>query len=333
MLKVGIVGVTGYTGLELLRLLQHHPNVTVTHLFSQQFAGESSGSHFPSCEAVPSSFEAFDPDSDYDFDCLFLAVPHATTHEYMHKLAKHAYKIVDLSADFRLNDAKLFESYYSSTHQNPDLLNEVPYGIPELYADSIAHANIVANPGCYSTTAILGLMPLCAEAVVSSVIIDAKSGVTGAGKSLKRESLYCEVNEHISSYATNEHRHQAELSEHLAVPVVFSPHLIPMQRGILCSSYVQTTKPFTKEQLVALYKDFYDDCPFVTINSGSKASTQGVVGSNRCDITLSVVNDTITIFSATDNLIKGAAGQAIQNFNVMFGLDQTLSLPIIGQSV
>ena len=333
MLRVAVVGATGYTGYEVLRLLQLHPHVDVVKLFSTQHAGTDVSSIFPSAHGLPKTFSNFDPDIDYEFDCLFLAVPHVTTHHYMAKLVSKSYRIIDLSADFRLSDDSLFNETYSVSHKSPSLLTEVPYGIPELYADDIAHAKIVANPGCYATTAILGLYPLSQEGFIDHVVIDAKSGVSGAGRSLKKDSMYCEANEHVSAYATNTHRHQAELAEHLGVPLVFSPHLIPMSRGIMCSSYVQSSKPSDEDSLLSLYNDVYKDCPFVTVHVQNKITTAAVVGSNRVDISIVVANGQICIFSVSDNLIKGAAGQAIQNMNVMFGLSQELGLPILGQLV
>jgi N-acetyl-gamma-glutamyl-phosphate reductase len=333
MLRVAVVGATGYTGYELLRLLQHHPAVAITELFSTQLEGEPTDTLFSGQHKLPKTFKTFSADEDYDIDFLFLAVPHATTHEYMHKLEKKSYRVIDLSADFRLNDTELYERYYQIKHANPQLLQKIPYGLPELYFDAIKHSRIVANPGCYSTTAILGLYPLCEAGLVEHVVIDAKSGVSGAGKTLKKSSLYCEVNEHLSAYATNNHRHQAELIEHLNVPHVFSPHLIPMMRGILCSSYVQTKTKINIDELVALYSDFYKECTFVTVQTGKLATTQSVIGSNRVEITLCIQNDAVIVFSASDNLIKGAAGQAIQNMNIMVGLNEDLGLPLLGQAV
>lgn len=327
MIRVGIVGATGYTGLECIRLLLQHPYVSIDYLFtSKQF------SDFPDYlankKSLPDCLTYFDPKSVPELDCLFLAVPHGTVHSIMKDLETSSCKIVDLSADFRLHSADLFEQYYNQVHDYPELLNKVPYGLPELYTASIKQANIVANPGCYATASILALYPLKDRIV--SAIVDAKSGVTGAGKKVSELTHYCEVNDHVSSYSTNVHRHQVELREHCHDRIVFSPHLVPMSRGIICSCYITTNKELTYDDVVGLYENAYKNASFVRVHkTGHKVTTQDSVGSNMCDITISsVTKDLIIVFSTIDNLIKGAAGQAIQNMNIMFDLDETLGLPM-----
>ena len=337
MINVGVVGATGYTGYECVRLLQHHPKVKITWLFSQQQATESTHSLFGSHTSLPDTFTKFEPHKTYkNCDVLLLAVPHVQSHEYMSELAKKSYKIIDLSADFRLNDPNSFLDAYQTTHQHPDLLSKVPYGLPELYEDDIKNASIVANPGCYATATILSLYPLLkSDITCTSIIVDAKSGVSGAGKSLKTASHFGEANEHLSAYSINNHRHQTEIAEQLGQSITFVPHLIPMSRGIFITAYITLDRSIDLDTLASLYT-IYRDKPFVTVSLNEQApSTKQVVGSNQCYVNLLCQSSSnqIIITGMIDNLIKGAAGQAIQNMNCMFDMDQTLGLPQLSQII
>ncbi|RAP31278.1 N-acetyl-gamma-glutamyl-phosphate reductase [Candidatus Marinamargulisbacteria bacterium SCGC AG-343-D04] len=331
MIKVGIVGATGYTGIECVRLLQHHPQITITSLYSHQAVDKDVVDIFPGAKNLPPKFEAFDPKKKTDLDCLFLAVPHGTVHPMMSDLLTLECKIIDLSADFRLNDSSLFQKFYLEKHMNPEQLTGVPYGLPEIYKKEIKQASFVANPGCYSTASILALYPLTKQGLISNAVIDAKSGVTGAGKKASEGTHYCEVNEHLSAYNTNAHRHQAELKEHCHCDIVFSPHLVPMSRGIIASCYITLSNSLNYDDVQAIYTEFYNEAPFVEVHGlDHKATTQDSVGSNTCHITLKQVTEkTVILFASIDNLIKGASGQAIQNMNLMFDLPETMGLPQI----
>ncbi len=233
-------------------------------------------------------------------------------------------KIVDLSADFRLSDVNMYESYYNVSHTSVDALDRFIYGLPEQHKDLISQAQYVANPGCYATSMILGLLPLASHLDLNTPIsIDAKSGVSGAGKGLKTSSLFCEVHDYLSAYATGEHRHMAELIQEVGFTnVLFSPHLVPMHRGIESAIYIHLPD-LDESSLVSRYVDFYDEHPFVSVlSSDTMPSTRLVNHTNQCAIILKKKGDWVVVFSLIDNLIKGASGQAVQNANLMFGLDE-----------
>lgn len=332
-ISVGIVGGTGYTGLELCRLLSIHPHVTITHVYSQASAGQTVGEIYPHLTGLKTlTYHAFDPsDLAPSLDVLFLALPHAKTHAIMPQLLQTARqnhtKVIDLSADFRLSDATLFESYYETTHESPELLTQIPYGLPEKYRAAIGQVDCVATPGCYATAVILGLLPLAkAGKLTDTVIVDAKSGVSGAGKGLKGNLMYCEANEHFSTYGTGTHRHTAEMEKETGSTVFFSPHLVPMSRGILASMYIKNTQGLSQEAVDTLYQNATKGEPFLTYHSRASLSTQLVTGSNNCHLSAMVQGDQIVVFSCIDNLIKGAAGQAIQCMNLMMDWDETIGL-------
>ena len=335
MIRVGIVGASGYTGVECVRLLQHHPNVEITALFANRSAGKSTETFFGNVSTLPNIFEEFNPKHPYDIDCLFLALPHTTVHPIMDDMMQHDYKIIDLSADFRLNSAKRYTTYYNQDHLSEQYLTKAVYGIPEYYSRDIESASLVANPGCYAISTILALKPLTDNNIIKQVIVDAKSGVSGAGKTLNESFLYCEANEHLSAYKTNKHRHMAEFEEQCKCPILFSPHLVPMNRGILATCYIETNSTQTVESVRSIYQSQYKNMPFIRTHTNNfKPSTQSVVGSNICDISILDVTKThIVVTSAIDNLIKGAAGNAIQNLNIMFGQPQDRGLPAIAQRV
>lgn len=332
MVKVGIVGATGYTGLELCRILLQHPDVLITHLFSMSFVGKTASFVYPQLTRLTHlQYEAFDSETlPNDIDVLFLALPHGHSHVVLPKLLAHKrLKIVDLSADFRLSDVSLFERHYGVTHESAELLSHVASGFPELFREEIREARVVAAPGCYATSVVLAAHPLVRAGYTGSIMVDAKSGVTGAGRSLKESSLFCEADEAVSAYGTGVHRHTAEMESVLGVPVFFSPHLMPMKRGILSSLYLDNHLNWTQAKVDEIYAHAYGDEPFIILGHGLHTpSTKYVVGSNNCLISAKVFEKEkkIVVFSAIDNLIKGASGQAVQLMNIICGLKESAGL-------
>jgi N-acetyl-gamma-glutamyl-phosphate reductase len=339
--KVGIIGATGYTGLELLRLLLLHPEVEVTALTSQKYAGIPIDQVFPSlmkhlqlkCEEL--NIEQISKKTDF----IFTAVPHKTAMETIPPFYKEGKRVVDLSADFRFKDPAIYEHWYQK-HTCADLLPQSVYGLPELHREEIRNAKIVGNPGCYPTGALIGLIPLVKKGMVSfeGIVIDSKSSVSGAGRDVILESLFCEVNEGVKAYKIFEHRHLPEIEQELSqlakkkVSVTFVPHLIPMDRGILTTIYLTLTKKWKSEEVLNTFQEHYQKEPFIRIYpKGKIPNTKDVRGSNYCDIGI-IVNESdgrIVIVTAIDNLVKGASGQAIQNMNIMFGFPETIGLDIL----
>ncbi len=339
--KVGIIGATGYTGVELLRLLLRHPEVEVTTLTSQKYAGLPIGQVFPSlfnhlqipCEGL--SVEEISKKTDF----IFTALPHKTAMETVPLFYRSGMRVVDLSADFRLKDAATYEHWYQ-THTAPDLLQESVYGLPELHREKIRTAKIVGNPGCYPTGALIGLGPLMKKKLIHTdgIVVDSKSGVSGAGRDVVLESLFCEVNEGVKAYKIFAHRHTPEIEQELCgiakkeVRITFVPHLIPMDRGILTTLYVQLTQKMKTEELLNLFKESYEGEPFVRVYpKGKLPNTKNVRGSNFCDIgaVVSESGDRAVIITAIDNLVKGASGEAIQNMNIMLGYPETMGLEVV----
>ncbi|MGA2517516.1 MAG: N-acetyl-gamma-glutamyl-phosphate reductase [Thermodesulfobacteriota bacterium] len=339
-IRVGIVGATGYTGVELLRLLLHHPQVEVTALTSQKYAGVPIDQVFPSlmkgldlkCEEL--SVEQISKKTEF----VFTAVPHKMAMEIVPSFYRVGKKVVDLSADFRFTDAATYEKWYQK-HTAVDLLSESVYGLPELHREKIRNAKIVGNPGCYPTGALIGLIPLVKKGMISveNIVIDSKSGVTGAGRDVVLESLFCEVNEGVKAYKIFAHRHTPEIDQELSllarkeIRVTFAPHLIPVDRGILSTLYVRLTKKMKTEELLDVFHDFYQAEPFVRIYSKEKfPNTKNVRGSNYCDIGVKVSESDgrAVIVTAIDNLVKGASGEAVQNMNIMLGYPETMGLDI-----
>lgn len=339
--KIGIIGATGYTGVELLRLLLHHPEVEVTALTSQKYAGVQIGQVFPSltkhlqvkCEEL--SVEEISKKTDF----VFTALPHKTAMETVPLFYRMGKRVVDLSADFRLKDPEVYERWYQK-HTAPDLLSESVYGLPELHRDKIRSAKIVGNPGCYPTGALIGLIPLIKKGLVTSegIVVDSKSGVSGAGRDVVLESLFCEVNEGVKAYKIFAHRHTPEIEQELSllsqkkIAVAFVPHLIPMDRGILTTLYVQLTKKMKTEELLNAFQECYEGEPFVRIYpKGKLPNTKDVRGSNFCDIgaVVSEADGRAVVVTAIDNLVKGASGEAIQNMNIMLGYPETMGLDVV----
>lgn len=342
MVRVAVVGASGYTGVELLRLLLAHPGVEVTCVTSRQNAGESIAAVFPSllgridlvCDPVDTALIAAKA------DLAFTALPHQSAMAVVPELLAAGMKVVDLSADYRLRDAAVYEAWYAS-HTSVELLSEAVYGLPELYRAQVTGARLVANPGCYPTSVALALAPLLEAGLIdpSSLIIDSKSGTSGAGRSAKVDSLFCEVNEGFKAYGVARHRHTPEIEQTLSdlagAPVVvnFTPHLLPVNRGILSTCYATLKKPMTTKELVEKFQQHYAGEFFVRVHPvGSLPNVAFVRGSNYCD--LGVVSDPRTgrviVVAAIDNLVKGAAGQALQNMNLMLGFEESAGLRALG---
>ena len=339
--RVGIIGATGYTGVELLRLLLHHPQVEVAALTSQKYAGMPIDQVFPSLtNHLPLKCEELNVEQiSKKTDFVFTAVPHKTAMEVVPLFHRQGKKIVDLSADFRFRNAAVYEKWYQK-HTSADLLPESVYGLPELHREEIRNARIVGNPGCYPTGALIGLSPLVKKGMISvdHIVVDSKSGVSGAGRDVVLESLFCEVNEGVKAYKIFAHRHTPEIDQELSrlaqkeMNVTFVPHLIPMDRGILSTLYVRLTKKMKTEELLHAIEDFYQGEPFIrTYPKGKLPSTKDVRGSNFCGIgvTVSESDDRAVIVTAIDNLVKGASGEAVQNMNIMLGFPETMGLDVL----
>ena len=331
MLKVAIVGASGYTGVELIRLLLNHPEIEITCVTSRQNAGMSISSVFPSLLGrIDLQFDPVDLDLIIrKSDFVYTALPHKAAMTVVPDLLNAGKKVVDLSADYRLHDVAVYEAWYDK-HTSPELLGEAVYGLPELFRDNVRGARLVANPGCYPTSIALGLAPLLEKGLVDlkSLIVDSKSGTSGAGRSAKVGSLYCEVNEGFKAYGVASHRHTPEIEQTLghlsgqAVQVSFTPHLLPVSRGILSTCYASLVQPIDTAALQQLYAQRYAGEPFVRVHpAGDLPNILHVRGSNCCNI--GVVSDPRTgraiIVSVIDNLLKGAASQAVQNMNLMQG--------------
>jgi len=335
--KVGIINVTGYTGVELARLLHQHPEVELTSVTGRSAAGQKLSKVFPHLASIELTIEA----ELGEAELVFSAMPHQESAKEIIPLLNRGIKVVDISADFRLKDAAEYLRWYNFTHPAPQLLIQAVYGLPELHRSEIASAQLVANPGCYPAGAILALAPPIKEGLIEpNIIIDSKSGVSGAGRTLNLQTHYSEVNEDASAYALDGHRHLPEIVQELNLlhpgqlpSVTFVPHLIPMTRGILTTCYAPlasgkfTAGKKAKDEIMQLYLDFYADEPFVKVVE-SPPHTKHTWGSNLCLIYPTVDHRTgnLIVISCIDNLIKGAAGQAIQNMNLVLGIPETSGL-------
>lgn len=342
MLRVAIVGATGYTGCELTRLLVGHPEVEISVLTSRQYAGEPISEVFPSlrgridAQCRTPSVEEILEDSDF----IFTAVPHKTAMEVVPRFHEKGKRVVDLSADFRFRDHRVYERWYQP-HTSPELSKNAVYGLPELYRERIRGAHIVGNPGCYPIGALLPLIPLIKGRIIShdGIIIDSKSGVSGAGRELSLDTHFCEVDEGLRAYKILEHRHCPEIEQELSsiasnpISVIFTPHLIPMSRGILTTIYGELARKETTETVLKRVEDFYREEPFVRVCPlGKFPKTLDVRGSNYCDIGLKVDSrmGKLIAISAIDNLVRGASGQAVQNMNIMCGFSEKMGLEAPG---
>lgn len=339
MLKVAIVGASGYTGVELIRILHAHPEAAVTCVTSEQSAGKKISAVFPSlrgrCDLELVNLEPVSIAHKADF--IFTALPHKAAMEVVPTFLEMGKSVVDLSADYRLKNPADYAAWYEP-HMNPEYLATAVYGLPEVRRDEVAEAGLIANPGCYPTSIILGLAPALKRGLVevSSIIADSKSGVSGAGRSAKVDNLFCEVNDGFKAYGVGGvHRHIPEIEQELSLlagerlKISFTPHLIPMDRGIVSTIYAEPKTPISAAELHRVYADFYAGEPFVRVLAcGEFPSTSHVRGSNFCDLGVTVDNRTgrIVIVSAIDNLVKGASGQAVQNMNLMNGFPETMGL-------
>lgn len=342
MIKVAVLGATGYAGIELVRLLTGHPEVSIELLGSKSYAGQNISEVYQNFgHILEKECEEVELDKAAKCDIAFTALPHGASKSVIPSLLERGLKVIDLSGDYRYDDAAVYEQWYGEKHSSPELLAESVYGLCELYRDKIKEARLIGNPGCYTTCSILGAVPLLAKGIGSTknIIVDAKSGVTGAGRGLGLAYHFCECTENTKAYKVATHRHTSEIEQELSnaagepVMISFTPHLIPQKRGILSTIYINLNKPCTTEELVDLYKEFYKDEFFVRVkDAGALPETKHVAGSNFVDIGVCV--DTrlqrAVVVSALDNIVKGAAGQAVQNMNLLFGFDETTGLKNAG---
>lgn len=340
MNRIAVIGASGYTGVELLRLLSLHPDTELVCVTSRQYAGQLVSDVFPSLHGVLElRFEDVDPAGLAGrADIVFTAVPHQSAMSMIPDLLDAGCRIIDLSADFRISDVETYEEWYQE-HTAPELLGEAVYGLPELFREKIADARLIANPGCYPTSVALALAPLLEKQLIDhrTLIVDSKSGTSGAGRAAKVDTLYCEVNEGFKAYSLPRHRHTPEIEQSLSrlsgetVKISFTPHLLPVNRGILSTCYASLTNMMSLDTLHQLYQEKYAaECFVRVLPKGKLPNIAQVRGSNYCDIGLSVDERTgrVIALAAIDNLVKGAAGQAVQNMNLMLALPENKGLLI-----
>lgn len=337
-MKVGIINVTGYAGIELARILYRHPEVKIASVTGRSAAGKKLGEVFPHLVELDMTITE---DLEGSVDVVFSALPHAASAEKLGPYLEQGVKVVDISADFRLHDLKEYESWYKTQHPCPEYLEEAVYGLTELHRDEVASARLVANPGCYPTAAILALAPAVKAGIIEpDIIVDAKSGVSGAGRGLSLTTHYSEVNENVMAYSMGGHRHQPEITQELSLldsggpmKVTMLTHLIPMTRGILTSCYASlkdgaiASGEAARGEVMEVYSDFYKGEPFARVVQ-APPMTKHTLGNNDCVVypTVDVRTNRLMVVACIDNLVKGAAGQAIQNMNVMYGLPENEGL-------
>lgn len=339
MTKVGILGATGYAGIELVRILSQHPQVEIACVVSQSYAGQNISDIYPNLRGiVDMTCEELDIQTiSKKCDVVFTALPHGVSNNVIPELMSHQLKVIDLSGDFRYNNVEVYEKWYRTKHNNPNLLEQSVYGLPELHRQQIAQSSLVGNPGCYTTCSILPVVPLLANKIIytEGIIIDAKSGVSGAGRGLAQPYHFCECTENMKAYKIATHRHTSEIEQELSIAaqenimISFTPHLVPMKRGIISTIYANLKEKRSTSELLKIYKDYYKDEFFIRIlGEGQFPETKYVAGSNFVDIGLVVDArlNRVIIVSALDNLIKGAAGQAVQNMNILIGIDEKTGL-------
>ena len=346
--RVAVAGASGYTGAELVRLLSQHPHVQLTAVTSEKSAGAAISAVYPHLQGiVPLSFEALAPEALAErADVLFLALPHTKSMGPVASCMKAGKRVIDLSADFRLKDPGTYEAWYQTAHAQPQLIKDAVYGLPELHRSAITQARLVASPGCYPTAAILQLAPLIAHGLIAtdSIVIDAKSGISGAGRSPALPYHFPEAHESLEPYKIGQHRHIPEIEQELSglagtrtpairgemgpVTVAFTPHLVPMNRGILSTAYARMKDQPDVAELRTLYREFYKGERFVRLLEGAMPNPRHVRGANYCDIAVHLDRRAgwVVTVAAIDNLIKGAAGQAIQAMNLMLGYPEETGL-------
>lgn len=335
MTRVAVLGATGYTALELIKILLRHPEVEIVAVTSRQEGQPPIAMIHPSLTGrLDLRLEDLSPaEIAARAECVFSCLPHGASASVIGPLIAGGCRVIDFSADYRLNSAEMYAEWYGQKHVDPDRLGKVPYGLPELFRQQILSADLVANPGCYPTSAILPLAPLLKAGLIqpSTIIVDSKSGVSGAGRTPKLTTHYPECNESVSAYNVGRHRHTPEIEQVLStvaaapVEIIFTPHLIPMDRGILTTTYSQPTGNISEDQLMQTLRDFYADEPFVRVVD-HLPGTKDSMNTNFCDITARVVRGRVLTISCLDNLVKGASGAAVQNFNLMFGYPETTAL-------
>lgn len=341
-IKVGIVGGTGYTGVELLRLLSTHPQATITAITSRGDAGLPVAQMFPSLRGYVDLVFSDPTNANLtDCDVVFFATPHGVAMSQAQVLLDAGVKLIDLAADFRLQDTAVFEQWYKMPHTCPAILREAVYGIPELYREKVKSAQVIGNPGCYPTTVLLGLAPLLEQGLIdlsAPIVADSKSGVSGAGRKAEISTLFAESSDSMKAYGVAGHRHHPEIHAQLKllakqdVQFIFVPHLIPMIRGMLSTIYVKLSEQGKQLDLQALYETRYQHEHFVDVMpAGSLPETRSVRGSNQIRIALHKQAETgyLTLLVVQDNLVKGAAGQAVQNMNIMFGFSENTGLEVV----
>ena len=340
MIKVGIIGAGGYAGITLVQILLQHPETEIVWVMSEEaHKGKKIKDLYPHLLGeIDLIYQTLD-DLDKvlaEVELVFLALPHGIAMNYVPKILEAGKKVIDLGADFRFEDAAVFKKWYHVDHSAQKYLKQAVFGLPELYRDEIKKAKLIGNPGCYPTSAILGIAPLIKGKLVDleSMIVDAKSGVSGAGRGVSLKTHFCERDEGIEAYAVTIHRHMGEIEDQASkiagkdLKVTFVPHLTPMNRGILSTIYAKLTQKTDSKKLTAIYKKFYKDEPFVRVREDKMPNTKFVAGTNYCDMAVQVneVTGKVIVLSAIDNLVKGASGQAVQNMNIMYGFEETLGL-------
>lgn len=338
-LKAAIIGGTGYGAIELVRLINKHPFLEIGSIVSNSQSGSSFSEIYPHLSEVNDQpLEKFDVDRlSEKNEIVFLATPSGVSSRYVPQLLETGIKCIDLSGDFRLRSGDIYESWYKHSPAEDKYLQQATYGLSEIYAEKIKTANLIANPGCYPTATTLGLIPALQTNLIDekSIIVDAKSGVSGAGRGLSLPAHYSEINENLKAYKLGAHQHIPEIEQVLSdesgnpLTISFTTHLVPMTRGIMCTMYVNLKEKISTKKVIDLYKHFYQESHFIRVRpEGNIPSTKEVSGSNYCDIGLHVDERTnrLTIISVIDNLVKGAAGQAIQNVNLMNGWDERTGL-------
>jgi len=337
MLRVGVLGPTGYTGLELLRILLGHPHAGIAYLGSRREARPHIADVWPALRGrLDMTCSLLGRDPVPDLDVAFLALPHTVSMTHVPPLLDRGIKVVDLGADYRLKDPHAFRTWYGAEHTDPANLARAVYGLTELCREEVAGAELVANPGCYPTAAILAVAPILKAGLLAEgavLVVDAKSGLTGAGRTPKPELHFPEANENLAAYQVGTHRHTPEMllmAARLAgrqPEVLFVPHLVPMDRGILATCYVPLSRPANQDELLETYRRAYGSEPFVRLRQDdSLPTTKDVWGTNFCDLAVRAFGRVAVVVACIDNLVKGAAGQAVQNMNVMAGLEETAGL-------
>ncbi len=335
MVSVGIIGASGYTGVELLRILALHPQMDVVYATGDTQAGIRAAELYPSLAiAYPSLvFDAFDLERAAGLDVVFLGLPHEASMALAPQLLGRVGVIVDLSAAYRLKDSSLYPTWYGFEHDQPALLAEAVFGLPELFREQLKGARLVATPGCHVTAASLALTPLVQLGLVQTrgIVVNSITGVSGAGRALKHSSLFCSVDEDVNAYGLLDHRHTPEIEQVVGAQVLFTPHIAPMNRGILATCAARPTATSTSAELIEAVRDFYAGEPFICV-SAQPPSTKAVLGTNSAHLTFRFDERTNTILaiSAIDNLAKGASGGAVQAANVAIGIDETMGLATVG---